>query len=187
VGEVKARMLRVAFLECFDDTEALLVVVEPIVILHQEIECLLSGVSKGRVTQVVGEGDRLGEILVQTECSSHCTTHRGDLDGVGQSGPVVVSLAVKKYLGFSIKSPEGGSVDDAIPVSLVAGPEGMLCLGKQSSCALGSPLGVGCKKRFAGVRGHGESEKLEGSKVKMMTEWKALIAAVPDLLTIQRF
>ena len=145
-------MLGVAFLECLDDTEALLVVVEPPMIFHQQVECLLSCMSEGRVPKIVGEGDRFGEILIQTECPRYCATDRGDLNGMGQAGSVVVPLAVEEDLGLSIQSTEGGAVDDTISVTLEAGSEGMIRLGEHASRTLGGLLGIGSKKRFAGIR-----------------------------------
>ena len=82
VREVKARMMGVAFLECLNNTEALLVVIEASLFLHQEVESLLTGVSEGGMSQIVGEGDRFGKILVETQRSGYCAADRGNLNCV---------------------------------------------------------------------------------------------------------
>ena len=57
----------VFFFEDFDDTEALDIVVEPALILQKLIQFLLAPVSARGMPEVVGEGDRLRQILVETQ------------------------------------------------------------------------------------------------------------------------
>jgi hypothetical protein len=54
------------------------------------------------MSKVVSKGDCFGQILVETEGPRDGATDRGDLDGVSQAGPVVVTLAVEKNLGLAV-------------------------------------------------------------------------------------
>ena len=54
VGKIEPRLLRIALLESLHDTEALAVVIEAAVILHQAIEGFLSGVAERGMSEVVG-------------------------------------------------------------------------------------------------------------------------------------
>ena len=66
-GEVQAGKVGVALLEHVDDAQALRVVLEAAVRLHQAVQHALAGVAERRVAEVVRERDRLGEVLVQAE------------------------------------------------------------------------------------------------------------------------
>ena len=64
-GQVQAGKFGVVALDEFDDAQALRVVVEPAVALHEPVERFLAGVAEGRVAQVVREGDGFGEVFVE--------------------------------------------------------------------------------------------------------------------------
>ena len=70
LGEVQTAAL---LLEHVDHAERLLVVAEPAAEALEDdlVEHLLAGVAEGRVAQVVADGDRLGEILVEAERPRH--------------------------------------------------------------------------------------------------------------------
>jgi hypothetical protein len=102
VGEIESVVLGVALLEGFDNTQALLVVIEASVILHEAVEGLLPGMAERGMSQVMGKGDRLGQILVESKRSGDGPADRGDFDGVRQTGAVVVPFAVEKDLGLAI-------------------------------------------------------------------------------------
>jgi hypothetical protein len=83
VGEIESVVLRVALLEGFDNTQALLVMIEASVILHEEVEGLLSGMAEWGVSQVMGKSDRFGQIFIEAESPGDGPADRGDLNGVG--------------------------------------------------------------------------------------------------------
>ncbi len=60
----------------------------------------LSGVAKGGVAQVVGQGNGLGKVLVKPQGPGNGAGNLGDLQGVGEPGAVVVSLGREENLGF---------------------------------------------------------------------------------------
>ena len=63
-----------------------------------------------------------------------------------QTGAVVVPFAVEKDLGLAIESSERGSVDNSVPVTLIAGTKGMLSLRVQTTSALGGSLRIGSEE-----------------------------------------
>jgi hypothetical protein len=142
MGKIEAGLLWVAFLQHLDHAEALLVVVEPPVTLHQAIQGLLASMTEGGMSKVVSKGDCFGQILVETEGPRDGATDRGDLDRVGQSGTVMVSFAIEENLSLAVESSEGGAVDDPIAVALIAAPEGMFVLRTWPPRAFGGTLRI---------------------------------------------
>jgi hypothetical protein len=45
---------------------------------------------------------------------------------MGEPGAIMIPLVIYEYLGFILEPPEGGGMDDTVPVSLKFGPVGML-------------------------------------------------------------
>jgi hypothetical protein len=44
---------------------------------------------------------------------------------MGEPGAIMIPLVVYEYLGLILEPPEGGGMDDSIPVSLIFGSVGM--------------------------------------------------------------
>ena len=112
-GEIEPRALP---LELLDHPHALARVVEAA--WHEARQHELAGVAKGRVTEVMAHGHRLGEILVQAERARHRARHLGHLEGVGDAGPVVIPLGRQEDLGLVGKTAKRLGVEDAITVAL---------------------------------------------------------------------
>ena len=74
IGKIQANLLRIALLEHLDDAQTLLVVVEPPLILHEEIQSLLSGMAERWMTEIVGKGNCLSKVFVETKGTGHGTT-----------------------------------------------------------------------------------------------------------------
>jgi hypothetical protein len=55
-------------------------------ILHAFVEGVLTGMAKGGMTEVMRQGDRLNQILVQAEVARHGAPDLGNFDAVGQAG-----------------------------------------------------------------------------------------------------
>ena len=98
--------------------------------------------AKGRMTEVVGEGDGFGEVLVEAERARHGSSDAGDLDGVGHPRAVMVAAAVEEDLGLVFEAAERAAVDDAVAVALEVETEAMLVLGKFAAPGGGAVLGV---------------------------------------------
>jgi hypothetical protein len=78
------------------------------------------------MAEVVGEAQRLGQILVEPERPSDRPADLGDFDAVGQADAEMVAVGRDEHLGLVAEAAEGDRMDDAIAVALkdVARPTG---------------------------------------------------------------
>ena len=132
-GQVQA--LPIA-LEHVDDAQALLVVVEAG--RAQRLEHALAGVAERRVAQIVAEGDRLGQLLVQPQ---HLGDGAGDLrhlEGVRQARPVVIAGRREEHLRLVLQAAERLGVDDAVAIALERRPDRILGLGPEPALGGGA-------------------------------------------------
>ena len=81
----------------------------------------LPGVAKGRMPQVVAQGRRLGQVLIQLQAPGDAAGDAADLQGVGHPGAVVVALRLQKHLGLVHQAAECLTVGNAVHIPLVAG------------------------------------------------------------------
>jgi hypothetical protein len=132
-----------AILQQVDDPEALTVVVEAALVLHEIRQHALAGVTEGRVPQVVGEDHGLRQLLVETQRPGDGARDLPRLQGVGEPVPVVVAFVEHEDLGLVLQTPEGPRVDDPIAVSLKAGAVGVLRLRRQPPARLRALHGEG--------------------------------------------
>ena len=111
--------------------------------LHGAVELVLPRMAKGRMAKVVGQGDRLGEVRLESKCGRDGTGDLGHLKGMGQPRPVVVALVGHEDLGLLLEPPEGGGVDDpvTVPGEGRAGPA--LRFDMPATAGGGGALGVG--------------------------------------------
>ena len=117
-GEVEAVIVRVAPLEAGHDAQRLGVVVEAAEARHALVEGVLARMAEGRMAEVVGERQRLGQVLVEAEGAGERPGDLADLDGVGQPGAEMVALVIDEDLRLVLEPPEGGGMDDPVPVAL---------------------------------------------------------------------
>jgi hypothetical protein len=75
-------------------------------------------VSKGRVTEVAGEGNGLSEVFIQAERATKRTGEGSDFDSVGETGTDVIARAVQGKLGFIFETAKCSTVNDAFAVAL---------------------------------------------------------------------
>ena len=92
--EIEARTLGVFQFKNLDNSEALGVVIKAAVVRHQSVELVFASVSAGRMAEVVGKGDRLGEIFIQAEGARNRPADRRHFNRVGESGSIVVARAI---------------------------------------------------------------------------------------------
>ena len=127
-GEVQAVERGVAGFQAGDDAKGLCVVVEAAKGLHAGVERILAGVAEGRVAEIVGQGQGIGEVLVETELAGDGAGDLGHFEAVGEPGAVEIAHVVDEDLGFVLQLAEGGAVDDAVPVPLPGAAGGSLRL-----------------------------------------------------------
>jgi hypothetical protein len=122
-------------------------------LFHKQVKFALSGVSERRVSKIVGKCYSLGKILIQPKRPGHGSADRGNFDGVGQPSAIVIPFAIQENLGLSIQTSEGGTVNNAIPIALKAGAEGMFRFLTEASGTLCRLLSIRCQKGFANADG----------------------------------
>lgn len=117
-GQVQAFAV---FLNGIHDAQALDVVLEPDG--RQSVQRPFSGMSERRVPQIVPDGDRLREILVQAQGAGNRPRNLGNFQRVRQACAVMVPVRGKKHLCFVFQAAEAGAVDDASHVALERGAQ----------------------------------------------------------------
>src|SRR6266850_5435752 len=81
-----------------------------------------------RVSQVVGKGERLDEVLVEREGARDGAADLRHLDAVGEPRPKVIPLVVDENLRLVLETAKGARVDDPIAIALEGAPERVLAL-----------------------------------------------------------
>jgi len=89
---------------------------------EQVVESPLARRTERRLAEVVPEGDRLDEVLVEPERPAHRSRELGDLEGVGQAVPAVVLVRGEDPdLRLLAEASERAAVHDSVPVPLELG------------------------------------------------------------------
>ena len=132
-GQVEAVELGVALLQLGDDAQALGVVVEAAVRRHHRLQRVLAGMAERRVAEIVGERQRLGQILVEPQRAADRAGDLRDLQAVGQARAEVVALVIDEDLGLVFEPAERGGMDDAVAVALEAGAGAAFRLGVEAA------------------------------------------------------
>src|SRR4029077_4775598 len=84
---------------------------------QQFVELAFSGVSEGRMTNVVYQCQGLGEISVELQRSRYGTGDLRDFQGVCQAIPEMVGIARGEDLRFCLEAAEGARMNYAIAVA----------------------------------------------------------------------
>ena len=98
--QVQTIKARVSLLELVHHAQALQVVLKAAVRCHAFIECVLTGMSEGRVTQVMRQRHGLDQIFVQAQRAGDRAAELRHLQRVRQPGAEQVAFMVQKNLGF---------------------------------------------------------------------------------------
>ena len=96
---------------------------------HVGLQRVLAEVAERRVADVVAQGDRLGQRLVQAQRAGQRPGDLGDLQRVGQPGDEVVAVGVEEDLRLVLQPAERLGVQDPVAVALERRPQGVLGLG----------------------------------------------------------
>ncbi len=86
------------------------------------VERPLAGMSKRRMTEVMGESQRLSQVLVETKRAGERARHLRDFQRVGEPRAVVVAFIEHKDLSLVLEAAKGGRVDDAIAIATKGAP-----------------------------------------------------------------
>jgi hypothetical protein len=109
---------------------------------HGGIKRFFSGVSKGRVPNVVDQGKRFHQIDVQPKLGRHGARNLRHFDGVSQSITKMVRESPSKHLRFGFEAAKGAGVNYAVAVALKIIAIGMLGLRNSASAGFFDPHGV---------------------------------------------
>ena len=89
----------------------------------QPVQCALPRVAVWGVAKIMPQGNGFGQVLIQPQGAGNGSGNLADFQRVGQPGAVVVALRRKKHLCFLLQPPETFTVQNSVPVTLVAGPQ----------------------------------------------------------------
>ena len=131
-----------------DDAQRLRVVIEAAMGLQTGIQRALAGMAERGMTEIMRQGQRLRQVLVQPKLACQRPCDLGNLEGMAEAGAVMVALVKHENLGLVLEPPEGGRINHpvAIPPERAARPARRLA--KQPA-----PARIG----IAGVEGPGGS------------------------------
>ena len=115
-GEIQACA---GLFEAIHHANTLLVVTEAT--LDALVQTPLSGVSEGGVAQIVSQRDGLGQIFVEPQGTGDSAGDLRHLQGVGQTGTVVVALRSQKHLRFMLETAKRLAMQHPIPIPLIDG------------------------------------------------------------------
>src|SRR5580693_1233332 len=111
-GQIQSPKRGVVVFEIFHNAQRMQVVIErKPVLAHGRVERLFSRVSKGRMSEVVRQGQRLYQIGVQSKLRGDGARNLRDFDGMGQPVAKVVRIAARENLSLRFQPPKCARVD----------------------------------------------------------------------------
>ena len=102
--------------------------------------------SERRVADVVQQGHRFDQVLIEPQCAPNRPSQGSDFVGMGQACSVVISHIARENLHLSAQSAESGTVQDAITIALKWAAIVMLRLGMLAPGRLCGEHGKRCKQ-----------------------------------------
>ncbi|MPN10356.1 hypothetical protein SDC9_157651 [bioreactor metagenome] len=102
-------------LQDIHDPEALLIMLKPAGMYF--IQNLLSGMSKGRMPQIMPQRNGLRKVFVEPQPPGNGTGNLVDLQRVGKPRTVMVPHRGKENLRLMFKPAKGFAVNDPVPIS----------------------------------------------------------------------
>ena len=121
-GQIQAGKFGIFLFQLLDDTEAVVVVFEAAMAASSSaFEHRFAFVAKGRMAEVVRQGDGFGEIVIQPQGAGDVARDGGHFDGVREPRAQMVAGAVEENLRLVFQPAKGARMDDAIAVALIMG------------------------------------------------------------------
>ena len=112
------------------------IVVEAVAKRAFRVEGRVAGMVEWRMADVMGQGKRLGQILVQLQDVGQGAGEFGEFDGVGQAVSEVVGKTGREDLCLSFEAAKGPRMHDAVPIALKGIAVRVVRLGVTTSAAL---------------------------------------------------
>ena len=116
-GQVQAVECWIAPLQHRHHAQRLGIVIEAAECRQAGIERAFSGMAEWRMPQVVGERERLGQILVEPQPPGQRARDLRNLERMGKPCPIVIALVKNENLGLVLEAPERGGMDDAVAIA----------------------------------------------------------------------
>ena len=116
-GEIEPVEGRIAALQRGHHAQRLRIVIEAAERREAFVERALAGMAERRMAEIVGQRQRLGQILVEAERTGQRAGDLRHFERVGEPGAVMVALVEHEHLGLVLEPAEGGRVDDAVAVA----------------------------------------------------------------------
>ena len=136
-GEVQSVEAGIAPLERGDDPQGLRVVIEAAAGLEAAVERALAGMAERRVAEVMGERQRLGQVLVEPERAGERAGDLGHFERVGEPGAEMIALVKDEDLRLVGEPAERGRMDDAVAIAAERIAGGRRRLAVEPAAALG--------------------------------------------------
>ncbi len=103
------------------------------------------------MAEIVGERERLGQVLVDGKRACEAAGNLRDFEAVGQPRAVMIALVIDEDLGLVVEAAERGRMEDTVAVARVWRAGRARRLGDKPAAAFPLVDGVGGKRPF--VRG----------------------------------
>jgi hypothetical protein len=119
--------------------------------LHRLFKRAFPRMAKGRVANIMGETQGLGQILIQPQCAGNGAANLRHLYAVGEPNPEMIAIGRDKNLRLVPQSAKRDGMNNAIPVALkIASGATHLSVG----FAMLPPTTMICATGIAGVHRH---------------------------------
>src|SRR5689334_20516901 len=118
-GEVQSAEVGVSNFEVLNNAQGLEVVIEEFSMLsHERIERVLACMPEGRMSDVVDQCQRLGNVDVELQGRRNRARNLRDFDGVRQPSAEMVGVAPGEDLCLILEAAECPGMDDAVAIAL---------------------------------------------------------------------
>src|SRR5438552_4841 len=107
---------------------------------------------EGRMAEIVGQSDGLGEVFVEAELSGDGAADLSDLQRVRQSRAMMIVCRGDEYLCFVHQASKRRRMDHTIAVALVKGPKWVRFLRVTAAAAMAGLHGIGCQHFLLAVQ-----------------------------------
>jgi len=121
--KIQPAMRCIALLEVFNDPQCVNVMVESATMTFESaVQSTLSSMPKWRMTDIMHQRQRLGEILMQPERSRSRTSDLRYLNGMREPTAEVVGSSTRKHLRLARKAPKRPCLHNALTIPLERSP-----------------------------------------------------------------
>ncbi len=111
--------------------------------LHTLIERFFAGMTERRMSKIMHKGHGLREIFIQSQSTRQRAGNLRHLDGMGQTGSIVIAFMGNENLRLMFEATKGRRVNDSVAIALERRSRCAFRLRNQPSTGQGRIAGVG--------------------------------------------